>query len=101
MPPRLGGPFALIDGAPDADVVFIAHEGFEGVSKPRDVMRGAIVGRTIRVRAWKVTASDVPTSRDEQVEWLYGNWAEIDGWLANGTRPAEQRARRAVVSPPQ
>ena len=30
LPPRLGGPLALIDGAPGSDVVFIGHEGFEG-----------------------------------------------------------------------
>jgi 1-acyl-sn-glycerol-3-phosphate acyltransferase len=94
LPPRLGGPLALIDGAPESDVVFIAHEGFEGASKPRDVMRGGLVGRTIRVTAWKVNAADVPVDRDEQVEWLYENWAEMDAWLARGggARPASRAA---------
>ena len=87
LPPRLGGPLALIDGAPDADVVFIAHEGFEGALKPRDVMRGGLVGKTIRVKAWKVDSGDVPRERDEQVEWLYANWAEIDAWLSGGLHP--------------
>ncbi len=89
LPPRLGGPFALIDGAPASDVVFIAHEGFEGVLRPRDVMRGSIVGKTIRVKAWKVMAGDVPTTRDEQIEWLYGHWSEIDAWLVRGPERAD------------
>ena len=89
LPPRLGGPLALIEGAPEADVVFIGHEGFEESAKPRDVMRGAIVGKTIRVTAWKVDANDVPANRDDQVEWLYENWAEIDAWLVHGAKPAE------------
>jgi hypothetical protein len=89
LPPRLGGPLALIEGAPDSDVVFIGHEGFEGAAKVKDVVRGSIVGRTIRVTAWKVSAADIPTDRDEQVEWLYANWARIDAWLVNGTEPAE------------
>jgi 1-acyl-sn-glycerol-3-phosphate acyltransferase len=89
LPPRLGGPLALIDGAPDSDVLFIAHEGFEGAAKVKDVVRGSIVGRTIRVKAWKVQASDVPADRHEQVEWLYQNWAKIDAWLVNGTETVE------------
>jgi 1-acyl-sn-glycerol-3-phosphate acyltransferase len=89
LPPRLGGPLALIDGAPGSDVVFIGHEGFEGVLKPRDVINGAMIGRTIRLTAWKVDAEEVPESRDGQVEWLYANWLEMDAWLARGTAAAE------------
>lgn len=95
LPPRLGGPLALVEGAPAADVVFIAHTGFEGAVKPRDVMRGGLVGKTIRVKAWKVTSEEVPEDRDEQVEWLYDNWARMDAWLVDGDRPAE-RALSAV-----
>jgi 1-acyl-sn-glycerol-3-phosphate acyltransferase len=89
LPPRLGGPLALIDGAPDSDVVFIAHEGFEGAAKVMDVVRGSIVGRKIRVKAWKVSATEIPSDRHEQVEWLYENWAKIDAWLVNGNETAE------------
>ena len=74
---------ALVDGAPGADVIFIAHEGFEGVTKPRAVMRGAMVGKTIRVTAWRVDSQDVPADRDAQVAWLYDNWTKIDAWLAD------------------
>jgi 1-acyl-sn-glycerol-3-phosphate acyltransferase len=88
LPPRLGGPLALIDGAPDSDVVFIAHDGFEGAARVGDVMRGGLVGKTIRIAAWKVDAADVPVVRDAQVEWLYENWAAIDAWLVG----AEPRA---------
>jgi 1-acyl-sn-glycerol-3-phosphate acyltransferase len=84
LPPRLGGPLALIEGAPDSDVVFIGHEGFEGAAKLGDVTRGSIVGRTIRVAAWKVTAEEIPVSREEQVEWLYENWERMDAWLNDG-----------------
>jgi 1-acyl-sn-glycerol-3-phosphate acyltransferase len=91
LPPRLGGPLALIDGAPDSDVVFIAHDGFEGAAKVSDVMRGGLVGKTIRVAAWKVDAADVPANRDEQVEWLYENWVEIDDWLVGGAALAGRK----------
>jgi 1-acyl-sn-glycerol-3-phosphate acyltransferase len=96
LPPRLGGPLALVDGATDADVVFIAHEGFEGALKPRDVMRGGLVGKTIKVKAWKVSSDDVPERRDEQVEWLYENWAAIEAWLVDGAKAAEPALPVAV-----
>jgi hypothetical protein len=52
-------------------------------------MRGGLVGKTIRVKAWKVASEEVPDGRDEQVEWLYENWAAIDSWLIDGAKSAE------------
>lgn len=97
LPPRLGGPLALIEGAPDSDVVFIGHEGFEGAAKLSNVMRGAMVGKTIRVAAWKVSAGEVPVNREEQVEWLYENWARMDAWLAHGD--GEEPTRLGALPP--
>jgi 1-acyl-sn-glycerol-3-phosphate acyltransferase len=101
LPPRLGGPLALVDGAPDADVVFIAHEGFEGALKPRDVMRGGLVGKTIRVKAWKVPSDEAPSDRAEQIEWLYENWRAMDAWLSTGLHPggAVEAGRAGEVTP--
>ncbi len=82
LPPRLGGPLALIDGAPNANVLFLAHTGFEGLEKPKDILGGAFVGRTIRIKGWTVAAADIPRDRDGQIAWLYENWHEIDAWLA-------------------
>jgi hypothetical protein len=90
LPPRLGGPFALLDGAPASDVIFIGHEGFEGNLRPRDIVRGSIVGKTIRVTGWKVDAGDIPADRGERVEWLYDNWTEMDAWLREGTPPPQR-----------
>jgi 1-acyl-sn-glycerol-3-phosphate acyltransferase len=89
LPPRLGGPLALLDAAPEADVVFVAHQGLEGSERPRDLWRGAMIGRPIRIAAWRVPAQRIPESREGRVEWLYDNWAEIDRWLAG---PAQDRA---------
>jgi 1-acyl-sn-glycerol-3-phosphate acyltransferase len=89
LPPRLSGPLALLDGAPDADVLFLGHQGFEGIEKPLDVAKGAIVGKRIRVSAWRVDAADIPREREEQVAWLYENWFRMDAWLGGKPRPAE------------
>ena len=34
-------------------------------------------------------ANEIPANRDDQVEWLYENWARIDAWLVHGAKPAE------------
>ena len=48
LPPRLGGVGALLDGAPDADVVVIAHHGFDGLRLVSDIWRGGLVGLVVR-----------------------------------------------------
>jgi len=98
LPPRLNGPLALIDGAPDADVLFLGHQGFEGIEKPQDVMKGAIVGKTIRIKAWRIDAADVPRDRDDQIAWLYENWSRMDAWLGGDNSPIEPAVAQAPVA---
>jgi len=82
LPPRLGGALALLDAAPDADVVIGAHTGLEGLRTLNDLWNGALVGRTIELAFWRIPASEVPQARAEKVEWLYDQWQRVDAWLA-------------------
>jgi len=50
LPPRLGGVGALLDGAPAADVVLVAHHGLDGLRLVSDVWRGGLVGLVVSVR---------------------------------------------------
>ena len=81
LPPRLGGPLALLDAADDVDVVFCGHVGFDGFQHVSDVWRGGLVGSTIRVRFWRHAAASVPASEDERIAWLYACWQELDDWV--------------------
>jgi 1-acyl-sn-glycerol-3-phosphate acyltransferase len=81
LPPRLGGVGALLDGAPDADVVVIAHHGFDGLRLISDIWRGGLVGLTVRVRVTRVPRSMVPESGAARVDWLYDLWQDVDDWL--------------------
>lgn len=81
LPPHLGGPLALLRGNRDADVVFCAHTGFEPAGSPRDIMRGGLVGATIRVRFWRVPYADVPGTDAERIAWLYTQWQRVDDWI--------------------
>ena len=60
LPPRLGGPLALLEEAEGIDVVFCAHVGFDGFEKVSDVWSGALVGETIRVRFWRLPGERGP-----------------------------------------
>ena len=79
LPPRLGGPLALLESAPHVDVVFVEHTGFEGTATLDAFWKGALVGATIRVRLRRFAADSIPTAGRDA--WLFGRWAEMDAWI--------------------
>ena len=95
LPPRLGGPFALLREAPELDVVFYAHAGFDGYEYMSDIWAGGLVGATVRIKLWRVPAAEIPSggSDRELTEWLYGHWQAMDGWVG------EQLAELGHVAP--
>lgn len=82
LPPRLGGSTALLEAARGTDVVFLAHTGLEGATEYRNILRGGLIGRTLRVRIWRVPADEVPPSRDGRTEWLFDQWEQLDNWVS-------------------
>ena len=81
LPPRLGGVGALLDGAPDADIVVIAHHGFDGLRLVSDIWRGGLVDLFVRVRVTRVPRSAVPAGDAARADWLYDLWQDVDDWL--------------------
>jgi 1-acyl-sn-glycerol-3-phosphate acyltransferase len=81
LPPRLGGPLALLDRNPGADVVFCGHVGFDGVATFHDVRAGALIGRTVRVEFWRVPFAEIPKGRADQIGWLFDQWKKMDEWV--------------------
>jgi 1-acyl-sn-glycerol-3-phosphate acyltransferase len=92
LPPRLGGVGALLDGAPAADVVVIAHQGFDGLRLISDIWRGGLVGLVVRVRITRVPRSLVPVTGPARADWLYDLWQGVDDWLEAQFAGAEERA---------
>ena len=89
LPPRLGGPTALLAMCPDVDVVFLAHRGFEGISNLNDIWSGALVGRHIRLHFWRVPSAQIPREEAARARWLDTEWMRIDEWIdAQEKRPA-------------
>jgi 1-acyl-sn-glycerol-3-phosphate acyltransferase len=82
LPPHLGGPLGLLRSNREADVVFCAHTGFEPAGSPREIVKGGLIGSTIRVRFWRVPLAEVPDAEPERIAWLYAQWQRVDDWIA-------------------
>jgi hypothetical protein len=87
LAPRPGGLLAALEAAPDAGVIFVAHTGLDRMLTVGDIWRELPMDKVITMRFWSVPPEEVPTGRDERIEWLYDWWARIDGWVEEN-RPA-------------
>jgi 1-acyl-sn-glycerol-3-phosphate acyltransferase len=96
LPPRLGGVVALLEGAPEADVLVVAHHGLEGLRSVGDIWRGGLVRLALRVRISRVPRSEVPTDAAGRADWLHGVWEDVDEWLGALTR-GEAAAERGAA----
>lgn len=84
LPPRVEGVLSLLEADTQADVVFLAHTGFDGVRTLADLRGGALVGRRVVVRAWRCGRGEVPVDREGRVRWLMAQWARMDA-VVGGT----------------
>jgi 1-acyl-sn-glycerol-3-phosphate acyltransferase len=83
LPPQPGGVLAAIGACPDADVIFVAHAGLDGLVSMGDVWRELPIGQTVRAQWWRVPFDQVPRTvgHEAQVKWLYDWWQLIDAWI--------------------
>jgi 1-acyl-sn-glycerol-3-phosphate acyltransferase len=87
LPPRLGGPLALLDPLTPCDVVIMAHVGLDGLATVKHLLDGTIVGGRIRVRFWRIPREQIPEDREARIDWLFDQWELVDRWIATH-RPA-------------
>ncbi|MEO6326292.1 MAG: 1-acyl-sn-glycerol-3-phosphate acyltransferase [Thermoanaerobaculia bacterium] len=80
LPPRLGGPLALLSAAEGVDVVILAHTGFERVSSFAKFWKEPPVKATLHVRLQRIPAATIPTEGRDR--WLFERWAEMDRWIS-------------------
>ena len=88
LPPRHGGVMAAMAGAPDADVVLVAHSVLEDVGTFKELWSRIPLERPIVARYWRIAPGEVPREQDDVIEWLYGWWERIDHWIADRERAA-------------
>ncbi len=81
LPPRPGGMLALLDAAPEADVVVCAHTGFEGAATLAQIWRGALLHQLIRVEFRRIPRNEIPAGRDARIAWLLEEWRRVGMWV--------------------
>ena len=82
MPPHPGGALAMLE-ASSADVVLLAHHGFDGFAQIKDIWAGGMVGKLVRVRVRRVPFNEIPEGRGHRTEWLFKVWQEMDDWISS------------------
>ena len=80
LPPKPGGALTLLDAAPDADVLIVAHRGLEGLAEVTDLLSGEVVGKEVQVRIWRVPAEEIPAGAARR-PWLFDLWKRVDDFV--------------------
>jgi len=93
LPPRTGGPLALLEAEPPADAVFMAHAGLDGAATLGDAWRGALIGRTVHVGFWRVRAAGIARTTAARLAWLDGQWLRMDDWVETHLRHDRHRRK--------
>jgi 1-acyl-sn-glycerol-3-phosphate acyltransferase len=81
LPPRPGGVGALLDAAPQADVVLIAHVGLDCYPHFANLARDVPLHHPLRVTVWRVPRAEIPDGTPERTEWLDSQWQLVDDWI--------------------
>ena len=69
---------ALVEAAPQADVVLVAHTELEELGSFRQLHTRLPLARPIRARYWRVPATEVPHEQHALIAWVYNWWQTID-----------------------
>lgn len=96
LPPRLGGTLALLEQAPELDVIICGHVGFDGYQYISDIWRGDLVGAEIRVKFWRIPAEQIPRDEQGRIEWLYAQWHQLDDWVGHQREQLGSSATQGV-----
>ncbi len=83
LPPRPAGTLALLEGAPDADVIVLGHVGFEPFGTIKQILANIGNEHGVVIRAWRFARNTIPTDPTAQIDWLYERWTEMDQWIAS------------------
>lgn len=80
LPPKPGGALTLLDAAPGTDVLIVAHRGLEGFADVTDLLSGAVVGKHVQIRIWRINAADIPDGEARR-RWLFDWWKRVDDFV--------------------
>lgn len=80
LPPRPGGVLALLDAAPEADVVVIAHAGLDRSARLIDLISNAPID-PLAIDVQRIPRGEIPTDPAARLVWLDDLWLAMDRWV--------------------
>jgi hypothetical protein len=79
--PKTGGVMAAIEGAPDANVMFLGHAGLDDIHSFRTLWALMPLRRDVVAHGWSVSLEDLPPDQAGRSEWLLSQWQQVDEWI--------------------
>ncbi len=92
LPPKPAGLLALLDAMPEADVVFIAHIGLEGVAEVSGIRKRTPLPHPVQLQTWTIRRADLPAGEEERIVWLNDQWRHMEHWVVEQHRLRRERA---------
>jgi 1-acyl-sn-glycerol-3-phosphate acyltransferase len=82
LPPRTQGVLQLLDSAPHADIIVLAHTGLDRLPPLKQLLRrGLPPSIPIHVHIRRIPRTHIPTDPDNQIRWLDQTWNQLDNTL--------------------
>ncbi len=100
LPPRPGGVLALLDSIV-ADVVVVAHTGLDQYGSFAELANAVPLSETIKVRAWRIPADQIPTGEGERIAWLDEQWVLVNEQVAQDARSADENQQPSPSHKPE
>ena len=85
LPPRSNGTLALLQGAPQADLVVCTNTGFEPFGSIKDILAQPYTDVPIIVETWRIPRSEIPEDPDQFNDWLFDQYVTIDNWVSENS----------------
>jgi len=98
LPPRHNGVAAAMRGAPEADIVLVAHSVLEEIGSFKTLWNRIPFGQPIVAHYWRLPQSEVPREQQELIDWLYEWWERIDQWIVERERAAAAAERAGEIA---
>lgn len=83
LPIRPAGALALMNGAPNKDLLFLAHSGFEGSANFANLFNGSWMNTDVRLRFWRIKAEDIPADEQQRRTLLFSQWDAMQETVAS------------------
>jgi len=98
LPPRPNGSFALLQGAADADVVLVAHSGFDGFTTVKEILANVPLNRRIVIECRRIPRSEIPMDEEGFNDWLLAQYEWIDAFVEEQLNDGTSRRELAAKS---